>query len=208
MAGSVIGSPVTLANGDLVVGDSTGNLYHVLVGTGTILWSRNLGVGSFTYGQAPAVGLVGLVQTLFVSSDAGKLYALDAATGEVTVSITETELTSFMADKLTSVPDTTFSDPQVFLRDGKIKMYATITTSNFIANALIVLNTAVVDGKVTATIEKADFGPIPVPASLLDSLTKTINDDLLSLMDKLPAGVQLKSIAIADGVMTLTANVK
>lgn len=148
------------------------------------------------------------VSTESAGSLVDKLSALNAATGEVTVSITETELTSFMADKLTSVPDATFSDPQVFLRDGKIKMYATVTTSNFTANALIVLNTVVVDGKVTTTIERADFGPIPAPTRLLDSLTETINDDLLSLMDKLPAGVQLKSIAIADGVMTLTANVK
>jgi len=149
------------------------------------------------------------VSTESAASLVDKLSALNAATGEVTVSITETELTSFMADKLTSVPDASFSNPQVFLRDGKIKLYATVVTSNFTANALIVMNTAVAtDGQLTATLEKADFGPLPVPTSLLDSLTTTINDNLLSLMNKLPAGVQLKSITIADGTMALTANVK
>jgi hypothetical protein len=175
----------------------------LLIGGALACGSGPLAVG----GPTPEYPTVA-VSTESAGSLVDKLSALNAAAGEVTVSITEAELTSFMADKLTSTPDATFSDPQVFLRDGKIKLYTVVTTSSFTANALIVLNTPVVDGNVTAAIEKADFGPIPVPTGLLDSLTQTVNDNLLSLINKLPAGVQLKSIAIADGVMTLTANVK
>ncbi len=148
------------------------------------------------------------VSTESAESLTDKFESLNASTGEVTVSITESELTSFIAEKLATQPDSTLSNPQVYLRDGKIKMYATVTTSSFTANALIVLNAAVVDDQLTATIESADFGPVPVPNDLLASLTSTINDNLLSLANKLPADVRLKSIAIADGNLTLTADVK
>ena len=149
-----------------------------------------------------------VVSTESAESLTDKFESLNAATGEVTVSITESELTSFIAGKLAAQPEATLSNPQVYLRDGKIKMYVTVTTSSFTANALIVLNAAVVDGQLTATIESADFGPVPVPNDLLASLSSTINDNLLSLANKLPADVRLKSTSIADGNLTLTADVK
>jgi len=162
-----------------------------------------LAVGGPTPEYPPVV-----VSTESAASLTDKFEALKSTTGEVTVAITESELTSFIADKLAAQPEATLSNPQVYLRDGKIKLYTTVTTSNFTANALIVLNAAVVEGQLTTTIEKADFGPVPVPNNLLTSLTSTINDNLLSLVNKLPAGVRLKSIAIADGNLTLTADVK
>ncbi|MBI3240995.1 MAG: LmeA family phospholipid-binding protein [Chloroflexi bacterium] len=148
------------------------------------------------------------VSTESAQSLTDKFESLKASTGEVTVSITESELTSFIAEKLAAQPDSALSNPQVYLRDGKIKLYATVTTSSFTANALIVVNVTLVDGQMAATIEKADFGPVPVPSDLLSSLTSTINDNLLALADKLPSDVRLKSIAIADGNLTLTADVK
>ncbi|HLF03304.1 MAG TPA: LmeA family phospholipid-binding protein [Anaerolineales bacterium] len=148
------------------------------------------------------------VSTESVQSLKDKFNSVGAVSGEVTVAITESELTSFVDAQFEAQPDSAFSDPQVYLRDGKIKLYVTVTTSNLKGNALIVLNPTVADNKLTVTVESADFGPVPVPQDVLSSLTSTVNDQLLAMVSNLPTGVGLKSIAIADGQMTLTAIVK
>jgi len=148
------------------------------------------------------------VSTEAIGSLKDKFDSLGAASGEVTVSITESELTSFIDEQLAAQPDTAFSDPQVYLRDGKIRLYGTVTTESFTANALITMNASIVDNRMQVAIESADFGPVPAPQDLLNSLTTTINDKLLSLFSGLPTGVGIKSIAIADGSLTLTAVVK
>jgi len=148
------------------------------------------------------------VSTEAVGSLSDKFGSLGAASGEVTVSITESELTSYLAEQLAEQPDTALSNPQVYLRDGKIQLYATVTTESFTANALVVMNASIVDNRLVVGIESADFGPVPAPQDLLDSLTDTVNEKLLSLFADLPTGAGIKSIAIADGNLTLTMVVK
>lgn len=137
-----------------------------------------------------------------------KFSALSAASGEVTVSITESELTSYLAEQLAAQPDAKFTNPQIYLRDGEMKLYSTVIADNFTANALVVMKAAVENGQMTIGLEKADFGPVPMPQGMLSSLTSSINDKLLSLIAKLPAGVAIKAITIAEGNLTLTAVIK
>jgi hypothetical protein len=152
-------------------------------------------------------------QPVPVSSEAAqslidKFEAVGATSGEVTVSITESELTSFIDAQLQAQPDASFSNPQVYLRDGKILLYTTVTTEQITANAEVIMNAAIKDNTLDVTIESANFGPIPVPEGSLDALASTINDNLLSLVSDMPTGVGLKDITIADGLLTLTAVVR
>ena len=148
------------------------------------------------------------VSTEAVQSLEDKFDSLAAVSGEATVSITESELTSYFNQQLEAQPDSPFSDPQVYLRDGKINLYVTLTTNNLTANAVIIMNAAIVNNKLAVSIESANLGPLPVPQSVLESLTSTINDRLIALAGNLPTGVGLKSITIADKQLTLTAVVK
>lgn len=148
------------------------------------------------------------VSTEAVGSLSDKLNALGNASGEVTVTITEAELTSAFQQQLAAQPDSPFSNPQIYLRDGKIKMYATISTNNLTGQAVIVMNPVIKDNKLQVTIESADFGPLPAPQNVLDSFASTVNDQLLAAMSGMPTGVGIKSIAIADGNLTLTTLVK
>lgn len=148
------------------------------------------------------------VSTEAIQSLDDKFEALGVASGEVTVTLTETELTSLFDQQLQAQPDSAFSDPQVYLRDGKIKLYITLTTNNLTGKALVVMNATIVDNKLQVAIESADFGPLPVPQGILDSLAATINDQLLAAMSGLPTGVGLKNIVIADGTLTITTIVK
>lgn len=164
-------------------------------------------------GPLPVGGPTPTYEPVPVSSEAAqsledKFNSLGVASGEVTVSITESELTSYVEQQLAAQPESAFSNPQVYLRDGKIKMFVTVNTGNLKANALIILNATIEDNKMKLTVDSASLGPVPVPQNVLDSLTSTLNDRLLALASDMPAGVGLKSISIADGAMTVTALVK
>ncbi|MBI2976380.1 MAG: LmeA family phospholipid-binding protein [Chloroflexi bacterium] len=147
------------------------------------------------------------VSTEAVGSLLDKFKSLSSATGEVTVSITESELTSWLAGQLASDTTATFTHPQVYLRDGQIKFYSTVVTSNFTANALVVMKAAVVNGQIDVSLVTADFGPVPVPGGMLKTLTSTLNDKLLSLVNDAPGGVTVTAITVGDGALTMTANI-
>ena len=51
--------------------------------------------------------------------------AAGEASGRVTLVITETQLTSYLAARLQSQAQPLFTDPQVYLRDGQIQIYRT-----------------------------------------------------------------------------------
>lgn len=164
-------------------------------------------------GPLPVGGPTPTYEPVPVSSEAAqslvdKFNSLGVASGEVTVSITEGELTSYLDQQLEAQPESAFSNPQVYLRDGKIKLYLTVTTSNLKANALIVMNATIENNRMKLTVDSANFGPVPVPQDVLDSLAATLNDRLLALASSMPTGVGLKSISIADGTMIITAIVK
>ena len=148
------------------------------------------------------------ISTEAVGSLNDKFNSLGVASGEVTVTITESELTSYLDQQLEAQPDSAFSNPQVYLRDGKLKLYAVVTTEQLTGNVEIVMNAVIKENQLVVEIESANFGPAPAPQSLLDSLTATINDQLFGPVSNLPTGVGIKSIVVADGQMTLTAIVK
>jgi hypothetical protein len=148
------------------------------------------------------------VTTQAAGSLTSKIASLAAAAGEVTLSITEAEMTSYLAQQLTQqTGDVTITDPQAYFRDGKMKLYAKIISPNITANALIVINATVNNGQLALIIEKADVGPFPVSNDLLSNLTSLINDQLLATLSKLPKGVKIKTVSLADGTMTITATI-
>ncbi|MEW5939675.1 MAG: hypothetical protein AB1750_08445, partial [Chloroflexota bacterium] len=62
-----------------------------------------------------------------------------ADSGLITLFITETQLTSYLANKLSADEDAMFTDPQVYLRDGQMRIYGKSKQGIFSSNVGIVL---------------------------------------------------------------------
>ncbi|HTX91697.1 MAG TPA: LmeA family phospholipid-binding protein [Anaerolineales bacterium] len=129
--------------------------------------------------------------------------------GEVTLVITEPQLTSYIAYKLAQQQDPLFYNPQVFLRDGKIQIYGMARQGYFIASVAIVV-TAGVDsqGQLTIELTSADFGPEPVPANLKDALTAMIQEAYTGAIGPAALGFRLESVTVANGSMTILGRTK
>lgn len=129
--------------------------------------------------------------------------------GPVVLTINETQLTSLLATKLSSKPDPILTEPQVYLRDGQIQIFGKVQKGYFAANVGIIL-TATVDKNGLPLIEvtSADFGPIPVPANLTETISSMVQETYTGDLGPLATGFAIDSIVIADGTMTLTGRTR
>jgi uncharacterized protein YpmS len=132
----------------------------------------------------------------------------NAQDGQVTVVMTEEQLTSYVAVRLAEQPDAPFDDVQVFLRDGKMTLFGNATVRGISAPAQVVLSVSTTsDGRLQVSIDEADFGPLPVPQSMLETLSGGLNEMMSGELGPQATGVRITSVAIADGQMSLTGTV-
>jgi uncharacterized protein YpmS len=125
--------------------------------------------------------------------------------GQVSVVMTEQQLTSLIAIKLAENPDSPIQDPQVLLRDGKMTLTANAAFKGVKAPVEIILSAAPdAEGVLKVTIEEAKFGGLPMPGALLESVSASINELVSGQLGSQGTGVRITAVTIADGQMVLT----
>jgi hypothetical protein len=144
-----------------------------------------------------------------------KAFEAGAQTGVVTLNITEPQITSLLAFRLLSDPTMQtdkkpiITDPQVYLRDGQMKIYGKSQQGMFAANIGIIVNMGVDElGKPKIEIASADFGPFPAPAGINEALTAMIDEAYTGAIGPAATGLRIETITIADGIMTITGRIK
>ncbi len=125
--------------------------------------------------------------------------------GDVSLKIDEAQLTSFLALRLKQNPDLGIKNPQVYLRQGEIQLFATLDRGILRANILMGITPTIdPDGSLSFEVTSADFGPVPMPDMLKNSVSAAISEAFAGSLGPLATGIEIKSIDISDGEMTLT----
>jgi len=132
-----------------------------------------------------------------------------AQIGDVTLQITEEQITSYIAFKMAAQENPAFQEPQVYLRDGQMQIYGKVERGYLNANVLIALTVGVDEaGQPKIEITTADFGPFPAPDGLKQSMTAVITEAYTGSLGPVATGFRLEDISIADGLMTVTGRIK
>ncbi len=133
-----------------------------------------------------------------------------AESGLVTLQITESQLTSYISQKMQKQTNPPFTDPQILLRDGQMQLYGKVATGMFNANILITMSVGIdeISGMPKIEILSADFGPIPAPEGLNTAISAMIDEAFTGSLGPVATGFRLETITIADGVMTLSGRIK
>jgi len=139
-----------------------------------------------------------------------------AGTGVITVNLTEPQITSYLAARLQteaslqqSDKKPLITDPQVYLRDGKMQIYGKTQQGLFTANIGIIVNVGVdANGQPQIDIASADFGPFPAPKGLRDAITAMVKEAYTGSLGPVATGLRIESISIANGVMTVTGRIR
>jgi hypothetical protein len=126
------------------------------------------------------------------------------ADGQVSIVVTETQLTSFLAAKLAEAKDTVLTNPQVYLRDNKIQIYGTAKAGGMTTTVSAAFSTTVTEqGTLQLQVASANFGPVALPTDLLARLSIMLNDGLTGSLSDMAIGVKMVSVVILDGQMTI-----
>ena len=129
--------------------------------------------------------------------------------GPVTFQFNESQLTSYLASRLSQDGSAFLSEPKVLLRDGQVQVYGRLREGIFTANAAIILSAGVTpEGKPKLEVLSADFGPLPAPQALNSLVSSFMEEAYTGSLGPAATGFRLESITIADGLMTLTGRIK
>jgi len=136
-------------------------------------------------------------------------------TGQVTINITEPQITSVLAARLQS--DQTLqqnsqpliTDPQVYLRDGQMQIFGKTQQGMFTANIGIIVSVGVDENNAPKIeIVSADFGPLPVPDGLKAAVAAMVQEAYTGSVGPVATGLRVESISIANGIMTITGRIR
>ena len=129
--------------------------------------------------------------------------------GDISVQITEDQLTAYIAAKAASQTDPVILDPRVYLRSGQMDVYGMAQAGIFRANVRLGLQASVdAEGQPQFDIQQVDFGPIAAPQALNEALAAFIKEAFTGWLGPVATGFRLETITIGDGVMTLTGRIK
>ncbi len=175
------------------------------LGLAVLACGPSLGLGAPTPPASPipvSTEAAGQVEGLWATAVAG------STNGQVTVVMTELQLTSYAALKLTNDANAPITDPQIFLRNGKLVLYGKVKVNNFSLPAALTLSVApTASGSVSVTIDNADVGPMPVPSSLRQTLADNINQAITQNLGPANVAFKVTEIVIGDGKLTVTGTI-
>lgn len=131
------------------------------------------------------------------------------STGTISLSITESQLTSFLAFQQAQKEDPIIREPQVYLRDGEIQIFGLVEQGFIKATARVVAKVTVDEnGEPKLEISSVDFGPIPVPDDLRSALSATLDEAFTGEVGPVATGIRIEDITIADGTMMITGRIR
>lgn len=160
--------------------------------------------------QIPGTALPDDGPRVAVSEDAAvsleqKAAEAAAIQGVTTISLTQEEVTSYLALRLTDLAvqqgiENSLRDPQVYLKgDGTLILRGAILFQERRQPIRVVARPEALDGLLRVDITEGRIGPVPVPGPILDQLESQLAQAILAGQEY----ARLDSITVAEGSVTL-----
>ena len=174
----------------------------------------SISVGGPDYSDRPPVA-VSTEAAESLKDEVKRALEAGAATGEVTINITEPQITSLLALRLQSdqsLQDNSkplITDPQVYLRDGQMQIFGKTQQGILKANIGVIVSVGVDEnGQPKIELVSADFGPLPAPEGVTSAISAMIEEAYTGSLGPVATGLRIQSISIADGLMTITGRIR
>jgi hypothetical protein len=174
----------------------------------------NINVGGPDYSSLPPIP-ISTEYAQSIKDEVQRAFEEGALTGEITLNLTEQQITSYLASRLQSDPSLQqnnqplITEPQVYLRDGQMLIYGKSQRSMFNANIGIIVSVGVdAEGQPAIEIVSADFGPLPAPEGLKDTIEAMVREAYTGSLGPVATGLRIETITIANGIMTVTGRIR
>jgi len=119
--------------------------------------------------------------------------------------LTESQLTSWLALEMKNSPDLPLSKVQIYLRDNKIQIWGMVTGSKSSTSALIVGNIGIDSNKMPIIgVESVQIGKQTIPGVLVSQMESWLNQVLTEEINKQTPGLQIMNIKVTSGMITIS----
>jgi hypothetical protein len=136
--------------------------------------------------------------------------ALAAAveTGQLTVLLNEAQLTAFLARRGADEGNA-LQSPLVLLREGAIQVYGVGQQGPLRANIHLTITPILSqDGDLGFELTSAEFGPLPLPGAVRESLSALLTEAVSGPLGTLATGVRITSVAIDGGELAIVGELR
>jgi hypothetical protein len=121
------------------------------------------------------------------------------------VSITEQQVTSWLAMGMNKNPDLPLNDIQVYLRNGKIQIWGMVNGTEESTSALIVGTVSIDNNKQPYfKIESLQIGQQVVPNLLLTQVENWVNQSIRDAIEKNIPGLELMNVNVTSGMISIS----
>lgn len=125
--------------------------------------------------------------------------------GIISFTLSEEQVTSFLTNELSSRPEPTIHNPQVYLRDNKINVYGQLQIETISADSHLTLSASIDEyDNLNLDLVSVDLGPVPAPSFVLDQLSAIIDEAVTGSLSSATTGIKAETIVINDGFITIT----
>jgi hypothetical protein len=159
--------------------------------------------------ELPAAPDISEAAATQASSAWSEAFESAVSSGQITVILTEEELTSAVAARLAADDEAAFRSPVVTLRDGVIQTYGVVQQGPFEASIRLAIAPVIDgDGRLGFELASADFGPLPASAGLRGTISGMLSEALAGPLGSLATGFRVTSVAVADGELAIVAELR
>jgi len=121
------------------------------------------------------------------------------------VTITEQQVTSWLATEMQQTPDLPLKDVQVYLRNGKVQVWAMVNGSVDSTSALIVGEINIDNNQQPHfVIESMQIGTQVVPNFLLGQMESWVNEMVVESINEQLPGLALMNVNVVNGLVTVS----
>jgi hypothetical protein len=133
----------------------------------------------------------------------------DPNSGQLTITVTETQITTYIVENLQKDYASILSDPVVVFQPNQVELYGTINSDAITVDGKVVMSVTIdPNGEPVVEILEANFGPFPIPSSLLTNLSTAVDNAIKDSMKDNQSGYRLESITFTTGVATIVLTKK
>ena len=123
----------------------------------------------------------------------------------VTITVTQQQLSSFVASEVAGMSSPPLTNPQVVLVNGQVEVYGVVNQAGISANSKTVLQPRVdADGNPKLDVVSINVGPFPVPDSLKSQVEAMVDDTLSNYLEAQSERFRVTDIQVSEGRMTVS----
>lgn len=121
------------------------------------------------------------------------------------ITITEQQITSWLAMEMRETPDLPLSNVQVFLRNGKVQIWGMVSGDEKSTSALVVGEIKINSNQQPYfEVESMQIGQQVVPNFLLGQMEKWVNEILIESINEQLPGLRLMNVNVVNGLITVS----